>query len=138
MSYFEWDDGYSVCVERLDNDHKHLFDLLNKTYDACSTSMQPENYPLIVNELIDYLNKHFAVEETYMNSIGYPDLAAHRLEHRRFYDQVSAYRKKSYEGKEDYTRELTELSELIYNWLRQHILNVDQQYTNFVMLSHFK
>ncbi len=138
MSYFEWDDGYSVCVERLDNDHKHLFALLNKAHDACTAPMQSENYPLLVNELIDYLTKHFAVEETYMRTIGYPDLEAHKLEHRRFHDQVSAYRQKTYENKEDYTRELIELTETIYNWLRHHILNVDQQYTNFVVLSHFK
>jgi len=138
MSYFEWDDGYSVCVERLDEDHKRLFALLNKVNDACTAIMQPESYPLLVNELIDYLNTHFAVEEAYMTGIGYPDLESHACEHRRFYEQVLAYRNKGYAQKADYTRELTELTETIYNWLRHHILNVDQQYTNFVVLSHFK
>lgn len=138
MSYLAWDDAYSVCVERLDEDHKHLFALLDKAHDACTVSMRPESYPLIVNELIDYLRHHFAAEEGYMNQIKYPDIAAHKLEHQRFYNQVLAYRQKAYENKEDYTKEMLELVETIYNWLRHHILDMDQQYTNFVVLSHFK
>ncbi|HEX9078110.1 MAG TPA: bacteriohemerythrin [Desulfuromonadaceae bacterium] len=138
MSYLAWDDAYSVCVERLDEDHKHLFALLGTIHEACTAAMRAKSYPLIVNELIDYLSRHFAEEEAYMDRIGYPDRASHRLEHRRFLDQVLPYRQKIYENKQDYTGELLELTELIHTWLRHHILNMDQQYTNFVVLSHFK
>ena len=138
MSYFQWDDAYSVCVDRLDHDHKHLFDLLNKAYDASSRSLQTKNYPVIVSELLDYLRHHFVVEENYMNQIKYPNVAAHKLEHQRFYNQALAYQQKGYENKEDYTQDLQELVEAIFNWLHQHILSIDQQYTNFVVLSYFK
>ena len=140
MSRFEWDNAYSVCVDHLDQDHKHLFALLNKAHDsyALSISMDPDSYPSIVMELIDYLDHHFAAEEAYMDQIKYPDLAAHKLEHQRFARKVLDFRKKIHEKKEDYTQDMVELTDIIYNWLRHHILNVDQQYTNFVMLSYFK
>ncbi len=138
MSCIEWGDAYSVCVEFLDEDHKQLFALLRKADDACKLDTQTENYPLIVNELVSYLLNHFAAEEGYMNKIKYPDIAAHKHEHELFYNRVLAFQQKIYENKEDYTKDMLDLTETLSHWLHHHILNVDQQYTNFVVLSYFK
>jgi len=77
----EWSPAFELGVEEIDNDHRHLFGLVQEMYefvekadiDLCHTGTE---------RLIDALKEHFTREEKFLERIGYPDAGAHKEFHK--------------------------------------------------------
>ena len=128
--YIEWKESYSVGVERLDEDHKHLLAILNKACEACAKGRYTA-YPLIIDELLEYMLLHFQAEEKYMTESKFPDLAPHKLEHDLFYRKILDYQQTIQNRNVVYSIELVDLTEAINNWWDRHILESDLRYKVF-------
>ncbi len=80
-----WQDRYNIGVEFIDREHRKLFGIMNKLLGAVERG---DNSQWIYQEGIKYFKghamKHFAEEEVYMASIGYPGFETHRRLHDNF------------------------------------------------------
>ena len=72
---FEWREEYSVGVEDIDKEHQRLFQIINKLF---AFREEEKDSQWLGQEGIKYFKghamKHFADEESYMESIGHPEL----------------------------------------------------------------
>lgn len=73
-----WDKAYSIDHEKIDNEHKRLFEIATEIHKYSNDS---KKIMQIVKELVRYTKIHFANEEDYMQSIGYKELQEHRNIH---------------------------------------------------------
>ena len=121
-----------IGVPEIDDEHKHLFELIAKT-DAllhAGNESLSEAFTLL-NELKQYAKNHFAHEEAYMEKIHDAELDRQKKEHALFIEKVSAYR---FEDITDDSAKavMLELLEFLSKWLMSHILGSD------LMIGQFK
>jgi len=118
-----------VKVKRFDADHQQLFKILNELHDGMIAGRGQEVLQTVLNELLQYTEKHFASEEAVMKAAGYPQLQAHIDEHRNFTDKVKVASAKYKEGGVGMTMETLDF---VSDWLKKHIRGVDKQYSGFL------
>ena len=134
MPFFEWDDSFSVNVVEIDQHHQHLFGLINQLHEAIERSnrlatlesvlREQETVAAVIKQLIDYASYHFTTEEDYMCRWAYPEHSQHRDEHRKFIDNVQAFRQ-AFDTKK--TRLSPDIAEFAKSWWRSHILVTDKK-----------
>lgn len=125
---FQWTDEYSVGVEEIDNQHRTLFELINRLFMAAVNREHESAIPEILAVLIDYTRTHFSLEEELLADVGYADLEAHHEEHLRFIEKMETVTRKYQEGKVV----TFELINFLKRWLKEHILETDQHYRSAI------
>lgn len=129
MALVNWDDSYSVSIQAFDEQHRYLFDLLNRLHAAMKAGKSNAVMGLILNELVHYVGTHFADEEKVMQQHRYPTLDAHRKQHQELAAQVADFEQKYRAG----TAPLgLSLMEFLRTWLIRHIRESDRQYSGFL------
>jgi hemerythrin len=129
MPFVEWDNDLTLGIRQIDEHHRHLVDLLNKSHDSFVWGRQAGDQELILNELTDYAFYHFKTEEDLMKSSRYPGLETHQGEHEIFRNKLSEFQNnKSCEAMQGYLDILTFLLE----WLITHIKTTDRQFCAYL------
>lgn len=127
MSAVTWQNAYSLGIPEIDEQHKTLFELINKLWDALVKRSSIESQLLVIEGLEHYTIAHFAAEETLMRVIKYPKLDAHKQTHDKFVQRIA----------EEKTRLLAgnglslDVLYFLKDWLVNHILVDDQDYAGF-------
>ena len=125
----EWREEYSVGIEHIDDDHKKLISLLNNFTIAYDYAMSESFEKDALNELISYTKYHFDREEKMMEDNDYPDVIAHKAQHKVMIKQVEKfvqlYNDKGHDA-------LDEISSFLSNWLINHINGTDKQYSEYL------
>ncbi|HYH18162.1 MAG TPA: bacteriohemerythrin [Azospirillum sp.] len=130
VTIIAWNDGMSVGIEDLDNDHRTLIDLINQVA-AADSRRDRINLEAVLDELIDYTVFHFDKEEKHMERAGYPELAGHRAIHTALTRQVLDIRRRVVAG---HQAELgDEVLDFLSRWLREHILRSDALYRPYLV-----
>lgn len=124
-SPLEWREEYSVGVEGLDDQHRHMFGLINQLVGMVNSMPTPEQVASILNGLIEYKQKHFATEEGYFRRFGFEGAEEHIVEHRKFDVRIEEIREKY---GNDRTMFVFELVDFLEDWLIDHILHTDRKY----------
>lgn len=134
-AFIAWDEErYSTNIERFDEQHKQLFDLLNDLHVAMEQGRSEEKIGDILRELERYTEYHFGDEEEFMQDCGFAMDCAdcffnHREMHDEFAQKVTELREK-HENGEYITMEVLMFAR---DWLDSHIagMNQDQNYGNY-------
>lgn len=129
VTIIEWNEGMSVGVEDLDNDHQVLIDLINQLA-AAENRQDRINLEAVLDELVDYTVFHFEKEEQYMEGADYPALASHKRTHAVLTEQVLAIRRRVVEGRQSGLGD--EVLDFLSRWLREHILQADALYRPYL------
>lgn len=130
MALMEWDESFSVGIEKFDQEHRQLFAMVNELFEAIQAGRGREGLGEIMDRLIDYTKFHFANEEHYLTKHGYPELEGHREEHRILTRQVEEIQRKYRSGA---TAMLSmEVLTFLKTWLTNHIKGTDKQYGGFL------
>ena len=129
MPQFNWDQSYSVKVKRFDDDHQQLFRILNQLHDGMKAGRGKDVLQGVLEQLLQYTERHFAGEEQVMKSAGYPQLQAQIEQHRRFTDKIKEVSAKHKSGSVGLT---VDVFDFLTSWLKQHIVGVDKQYSDFL------
>ena len=128
MPLIIWNEGFSVNIKEIDEQHKKLFNLINMLHDAMKKGGDKEVLAEILQGLVDYTKYHFSTEEKYMSSFKYPDYHSHKAEHGEFIEKVLEFCK-------DFSEDKIGLSILIMpfltDWLSNHILVNDKKYGSY-------
>ncbi len=72
-----WIKEYETGNQQIDEEHKELFDILNKAFEEVDDEEREQKIKDVLKHLYDFMKIHFKVEEKYMMDIDYPDFEAH-------------------------------------------------------------
>ena len=117
-----------IGTEAIDNDHQHLFDLINRGITLLNNDFMPDKYDAIkelFDELLDYANMHFSREEEYMKSIRDPEIIIQRVQHDQFRSMIWELSSKALETNEEQEKVLETTLSYLAKWLYHHILGSD-------------
>lgn len=128
--FVEWSDELSVGIEEIDTQHKVLVDLLNETHDAIQQGRAVQTTKDVVDRLDEYTRVHFAVEESLMRILHYPDYERHKEEHDKLVTQLGDIQTK---WKERQGAIGIELTFFLKDWLTKHIMEGDKRYTAYFL-----
>jgi len=126
MALMEWDGSLSVNVSEIDEQHRHLVDLLNSLNEAMKERKGKEALGGILKGMVDYAAEHFTTEENYFDRFGYPGGFVHKREHRKFVERVLEF-KKGFDSGELMLS--LEVMTFLKDWLGTHIKGSDKGYT---------
>ena len=121
----KWNDKYSVDISLIDEQHKKLFELINKASIVEKSSNNPKEVLEILDEMTEYALKHFRIEEHYMKEFNFSGYEAHRDEHIDFTSTAIDYKNRAICG--DY-KIINEILEYLTQWLVNHIRIADKEY----------
>lgn len=131
--YFEWKDSYSVNVDKINEQHKKMFEIGGRVSDLVLAKDGFDHYDEIMDilqELTEYTIYHFNFEERLMEKYGYEDLEAHRMEHVFFIKKIERFRKKDIDAEQD--KVSVDLIAFVSDWITGHILSTDMKYKDYL------
>lgn len=129
MAFLKWDSRFSVGIEEIDEQHKHLVDLVGKLHGAAAGRKGNEVQARIISELVASSEIHFSVEEKLMETFGYPLRTSHAAEHRRFAEAIMDVQ---LQFEQNRIRLSASVFDFLSGWLREHILGSDKLYSTYV------
>ncbi|MEI6067313.1 MAG: bacteriohemerythrin [Methylococcaceae bacterium] len=116
---------YGTDVAFADDEHKILFDKLNKLYDLATGGAARSAIGAQLDDLIAYVVGHFAHEEKEMLAKGYAGYERHKAEHVALIGICGGLQTKFHAGEADVTEEV---GQMVKGWLDSHIPTFDKAY----------
>ncbi len=129
-NFIEWSNELSVGIEEIDAQHKVLVDLLNQIHTAIQQRHGAELTKQILDRLGEYTRVHFAVEESLMRILHYPDYERHKQEQDKLIGQLNCVHAKLTSGKASIS---FELAHFLKRWLTKHIMETDKYYVPYFL-----
>lgn len=115
-------DDFEIGIAEIDLQHKQLLHLLERLRDSAG-----KRYGFAANAILEELavetRVHFAVEESLMRLLSFPDTEAHAAEHRRLAEQLEKFRKRA----QDFDV-ADDLCAFIQTWLIDHVNQFDREF----------
>lgn len=125
---FEFTNDCLIGHEDLDQDHRKMFELLNRGIYVLQDEFIVDKYDLIKDifqELLEYSNTHFAREEAYMMQIRDAELIMQRVQHNHFRNELWKLVEKNIDEFDDQIEVLNDTMNFLTEWLYQHIIGSD-------------
>jgi hemerythrin len=113
-----------VGIGELDAQHETILRLLDRLEEQVGFGPGHPAALAAINELVDYMNHHFFVEESLMRMLSYPDYETHVADHLRLREDLDDFRLGAFN--ENVAAELLELFRIRFI---DHVEMVDRQYT---------
>jgi len=129
MDLITWDASFSVKVEMIDKQHQMLVQMVNELNNAMLNGNEKETIGKLINKLITYAAMHFAREEHYFDTLGYPETDVHKRQHDEFEKKVSAFEA---DFKADRQSLSQDIMQFLSNWLVEHIKGSDKKFGPFL------
>ena len=129
MTYFAWNEKYSVHIREIDEQHKKLVALINELFEAMKTGQGQEILGKVIAGLITYTKSHFATEERLMRDHGYAEYLVHKQVHDSLTKKVLELNGQFQAGQTALT---IQVSNFLKDWLTNHILGTDKKYSAFL------
>lgn len=130
----EWKESYSVGIELIDSQHKHLFNLGNSALELIkndSSLDKSQEIIQLIDDLIQYTKFHFSSEESYMININFPLYNSHKKEHNTFIRKINSIDVSNLSVNQH--KQITDLVSFLLNWILTHILENDKLLTKAII-----
>ena len=125
MYGIEWRDDLALGFSQIDEQHKQLIQTMSDLNQAIIERRTEGMLRDIFSRLFDYMNNHFALEESYFDQFEYPFAEQHKAAHAYFIN--SMHEKFSSLSTDTHTLSV-ELIGFLDLWLVGHIMVMDKQY----------
>ena len=129
MAFLSWRNEYRIGVERIDEEHRYLFDLINAFHDTHVGGTNRSALGQILNRLVLYAEQHFRHEEAIMKAEAYPAYVEHCVLHEDLYLTIYRLSEKLAAGS---LRDDMETVRFIRSWLMTHIVQHDLQFSDYL------
>ena len=129
MEFTEWTEKYSVGNPLVDAYH-HIFFQMVEEYRSVLALEVPPGMEDRIAFLVDYTLMHFDSEEKLMEKVAYPDVEAHKDQHRQFREKMLELQQRFRLGNGSVSAE--EVLYLIQDWFSHHILGTDMEFKPYV------
>lgn len=130
MNFFEWDESLDVKVEKMNDQHKDLIELMNLLEQQYRTKERVELQRTTFDKLYNYTLKHFRDEEELLKKTGYPGLPSHALIHQKLVRRLEDYKQQLNVTRGSLDNDFFTFLQM---WLKSHIKGIDTKYSNHVM-----
>ncbi|MBI5108220.1 MAG: hemerythrin family protein [Rhodocyclales bacterium] len=130
-----WRDAFSIGYRQIDDDHRHLLDLINIVEGVLTGEYALGRLFDAIDDLATYTRQHFALEERLMMAAMYPGIDRHKAAHRELIEQLQKAAKPIRELKAAEPLSTLTIPEeardalvgLLRHWLVDHIIKEDMQ-----------
>jgi two-component system NtrC family sensor kinase len=126
LEAFVWTDRFATGIASVDDQHRHLVDLVNQLGDQRVSGHESNTAELqaLFRQLADYARFHFTDEERVMTEAGLDSryIETHKRQHRSFTEQVVTM----WQGRSSMSDPVGTLHGFLSAWLTFHILGEDQ------------
>lgn len=130
MKKIIWKDEYNLGIEKVDRQHQHMFEIINKINAWSGSPVDMELVSDTIREMANYAKEHFTDEEMLMQQHGYPNLEAHKKEHNYFINTTAEFAVNFMDNKDI---SIDEIAEFLSIWLTNHILKTDMKYKELLL-----
>lgn len=122
MKFLEWKAEFSVGEQAMDDEHRHMIDLINAVYAELSEHRDADSIERFVGDTYNAVASHFALEERLMRESSYPEYQAHKDDHEILLDQILEMMDAI---SDDAESGLVLLENRLSDWFRQHFATFD-------------
>lgn len=126
MTDLIWNEGMSVGIDAIDEDHKKIIAILSKLTSTHSKQISKLAIENIFSELEQYVSLHFAREEALLEKVCYVNIIAHKASHQKFIESLPVL--KSQWLTEDNSACSERITTFLHKWIVNHILVEDLDY----------
>ena len=127
---FVWSQEYSVGVAEIDEQHQEFFNIINNLLAAAEVdSVSTEKLLMEIGLLGDYANYHLGTEEGIFAELNYDGASEHIAIHNLFRVKVKELIDRARAEEVDRQETIKEAANFAGDWLLNHILVVDKQYS---------
>ena len=130
MTKIQWTPDLSVGDESIDDDHQALFKLVA---ELDSSDRSHDYINSIIDRLKRYTQGHFQREEQYMQQMGFPGMEEHLQEHALFVEWLETIRSMYARFPQSPYVVGDAVNSYLQRWLRDHILEEDMRYRDYVV-----
>ena len=128
---FAFTDKYKTGIELVDEEHKHLFEIISQANDLIREELLHDKYDGIMqllSELKEYTEFHFHDEEELMKKINYPELESQKNAHSAFVERLVEINTAGLDEIDNNQQAyLIGLIDFLLGWLSNHILVADKK-----------
>ena len=123
-----WHQDYEMGCRVIDMQHRQLFDHGNRLIEAMTQGVAKDVVESKIAEFVALAEDHFRSEEAVLASSQFPDLAAHRAQHRQLIERAATLIERYRRGQLE-TLEL--LNFIVYELTAQHLLGEDRKFRQY-------
>jgi len=125
----EWEAKLETGVERIDNQHRELYRLVNLVLDGGGEAKIEETLKFLES----YVVRHFADEEALQVASKYPGLPEHKEIHTGFIRTFLDLRDQLIQAETEEAREMVvlNLNGAVVDWLGNHIMVHDRHFAEW-------
>jgi hemerythrin-like metal-binding protein len=127
----QWDNSLNTRNSVVDSQHQELCRMVGRLVEACREDAAKEAVQETIRFIEVYMNEHFTTEENLMAESGFPDIEAHRAEHREFCGQVDRIKKLFEIHGADYSLAIDTIN-TIFGWVGLHIYGRDKAFCRYI------
>lgn len=127
MPLIKWDKNLMLGIKEIDDQHQKWIGIINRlSAETEGKALTVYSVKKTINELIDYTNTHFSLEEIYFKAFGYNDIIPHIEEHKYFIRYIEDI-KQQYKPEIAFSLAPSLLSHMM-DWIINHIQKTDRGY----------
>ena len=130
--YLNWDFTLDIGIESIDNQHKELFNRIDKLLTSIDDGKSNDEVIKTLDFLEEYVVKHFNEEEEIQNKINYPLLNIQHIQHEEFKSSLKEFRS-IFETEGTSTLLAINLQSKLVDWFKDHIMNLDKDLGDFLI-----
>ena len=120
-AYAVWSPEFSVGVDKVDEQHKKLFAMINTLHTAAIANDSTVDIERIIEEMASYVSYHFETEKSLLHHL--PEFEAHEREHWDFTKKTLQF---ASEYHQQPRKELAHtILDFLIRWLKGHIKAID-------------
>ena len=127
----QWRDSYAIGIKEIDDQHKQLFDAIDKLFIACAEGKGKQEVGNTLLFLEDYTKVHFSDEQQLHIKYNYPERLAHKAVHENFLKHLVKL-KQQFEEEGAGVLFVSTVNKTVLEWLIKHIGNLDKAFAAFV------
>lgn len=124
-------DRLLMNIDKIDNQHKMIFEVIGKFQDACSEGKSIETIKELIDSLKIYIKDNFKQEEDYMIRYSYPEYDKHKELHNIFMRKINLL-DNTVNGNHISLAKIVEINEFFSEGFVTHISEVDGKLGEFL------
>ena len=129
MPFIEWTEEIRVGIDEVDEQHRKLFDMLNRLYDSVTEGKEQSTLVSILDDLVEYTVYHFNTEEKFFAEYEFPGFEEHKAAHDNLTGTAVDLQAKLKEGSASISFELLDF---LHGWLAEHTSGLDKEFGDFL------
>lgn len=124
-----WDSRFEIGHERIDSEHRIFLSLVRDLSVESENGAKKERVERTLHEIYKYADFHFTSEENIMADVDYPQLAAHKQEHKMLLAQLKNFIQR-------YRADLQrpeDVVDFLFQWFAMHTTQEDKLIAKFIV-----